>query len=318
MMGCYKWRINSRSWYHRHPGTFGLAYLPGEGFCGGWLYLPGGTALSLSAAANLACGVAATPTLVPTATPTPTPPPPTSTPEPGTTVRPDDPRLQAGPVEFPGDAGAVKGYLARPQGNGPFPAMLVVHENQGLLPHFADVARRLALEGYAALAVDLVSRKGGTLDPEQGITALREIPSDQLLADANAAVRYLQGQSYVRADRVGVTGFCFGGGISWLLAVRNPGIRAAVPFYGSAPPIAEVPGMKAAVLGIYAGNDNRINAGVPDLEAALKQNQKTYELMTYPGVDHAFFNDTKTQYNAAAAGQAWTKAMAWLDQHLKK
>ncbi len=286
--------------------------------------LAGGSALALTAAGSLACGAAATPTLAPTSTLAPTltstmPPAPAATLEPGVMVRPTDPRIQAGPVEFPGDAGMVKGYLARPQGPGPFPAMLVVHENQGLLPHFTDVARRLAVEGYAALAVDLVSRKGGTgTDPALAQAGLREIPQDQQLADANAAVRYVQGLSYVRRDRVGITGFCFGGGITWLMAVRNPEIRAAVPFYGSAPPVAEVPNMKAAVLGIYAGDDSRLNAGIPDLEAALKQYQKTYELMTYPGVDHAFFNDVKTQYNAPAAKEAWAKMLGWLDKHLKQ
>lgn len=130
-------------------------------------------------------------------------------------VRPNDPRIQAGPVEFAGDAGMVKGYLARPQGQGPFPAVLVIHENVGLQPHFADLARRLALEGYAALAVDLVSHKGGTTaDPAQTQAFQREIPAEQRQADAATGLRYLQGLSYVRRDRVGVTGFCQGGGVA--------------------------------------------------------------------------------------------------------
>jgi carboxymethylenebutenolidase len=234
-------------------------------------------------------------------------------------VHPTDPRIQAGLLEFPGDAGMVKGYLARPPGAGPFPAMLVIHENQGLQPHFADLARRLAVEGYATLAVDLISRKGGTpTDLALAQTTQGEIPAEQRLADAQAGLRHLQGLSYVRRDRVGVTGFCYGGGVAWLLAVRNPELRAAVPFYGSAPPVAEVPNLKAAVLGIYAGNDTRLNAGIPDLEAALKQNQKTYEFVTYAGADHAFFNPARTQHNVAASEQAWTKMLGWLDQYLKK
>jgi carboxymethylenebutenolidase len=192
------------------------------------------------------------------------------------------------------------GYLSRPAEGGPNPAVLVIHENRGLHPHFSDVTRRLALEGYTAFAVDLLSRQGGTgsfANSDQARDALGEISDEQFMEDLNASVEYLQGLPQVQPDRVGVMGFCFGGGMVWLLSVRNQSIQAAVPFYGSSPPLAEVPNLNAAVLGIYAGNDDRINAGVPDLEAALTEHQKEYQFITYSGADHGFFNDTRDGYN---------------------
>ena len=212
------------------------------------------------------------------------------------------------------------GYLSRPSQGGPNPAILVIHENRGLQPHFPDVTRRLALEGYTALAIDLLSRRGGTgtfADSDAARDGLGEITQEEFMEDLNASVDYLQSLSHVQADRVGVTGFCFGGGMVWLLSVRNSDIRAAVPFYGSAPPLDEVPNLNAAVLGIYAGNDDRINAGMPDLEAALMKHQKQYNFITYEGADHAFFNDTGARYNPEAATQAWAEALSWFDQHLK-
>jgi carboxymethylenebutenolidase len=273
----------------------------------------GGSVVGLTLLGELACAPQApAPTPTPTAGTTPSP-------ENGVTVSPDDPRIEAGPVEFPGEAGTLFGYLSRPAEEGPHPAVLVIHENRGLLPHFPDVTRRLAVERYTALAIDLLSREGGTdtfANSDQARDALREIPQEQFIADLNSGVAYLQGLPSVRPERVGVMGFCFGGGLTWLLAVRNPEIQAAVPFYGSAPPLEEVPNLNAPVLGIYAGNDNRINEGVPELEAALMEHQKEYEFITYPGVDHAFFNDTGERYNPQAASQAWMETLAWFDQHL--
>ena len=289
----------------------------------------GGAALTLSLAELLGCGpgaspaatavpvaptLMATPTPTPTATPTPIA---TSTPEPGVTVRPDDPSLEAGPVEFRSDGITLLGYLARPKAPGPHPAMLVIHENRGLLPHFPDVARRLAQAGYAALAIDLVSRQGGTARVSDAAAALRQTSTEQLVEDLNSGVRYLQSLPYVRRERVGAIGFCFGGGLVWLLGVRNPELKAAVPFYGRRPPLEEVPNLRAAVLGIYAGNDTGINPGVPELEAALKQQNKTYRFITYPGADHSFFNDTSSRYHPEAAAAAWRETLAWVDRHLK-
>ena len=250
----------------------------------------------------------------------PTPTTPAAPPGPGETVSPDDPRIEAGPVEFAAAGGAVMGYLSRPKEGGPNPAVLVIHENRGMQPHFPDVTRRYALQGYTALSVDLLSRKGGTAafaDSGQARDALREIAPDDFMADLNASVDYLQTLFPVRQDRIGVTGFCFGGGLTWLMAVRNPKITAAAPFYGSAPPLEEVPNLTAPVLGIYAAEDDRINAGLADLEAALQQHGKDYRVITYPGAGHAFFNDTGQRYHQEAATQAWQEVLAFFDQHLK-
>jgi carboxymethylenebutenolidase len=273
----------------------------------------GGSVVGLTLLGELACAPQAA-----TLAPTPTAGAAASS-EDGVTVSPDDPRIEAGPVEFPGEAGTLFGYLSRPAEEGPHPAVLVIHENRGLLPHFPDVTRRLAVEGYTALAIDLLSRAGGTdsfADSDQARDALREISQEQFIADLNAGAEYLQSLPSVRPERVGVMGFCFGGGLTWLLAVRNPELQAAVPFYGSAPPLEEVSNLNAPVLGIYAGNDTRINEGMPELEAALTEHQKEHEFITYPGADHAFFNDTGERYNPQAASQAWTETLAWFDQHL--
>ncbi len=250
---------------------------------------------------------------VPTAIPVPTP-------GLGETVSPADPRIEAGQVEFTTAATTVLGYLSRPREGGPNPAVLVIHENRGMQPHFPDIARRYALQGYTALSVDLLSRRGGTegfADSNQARDALRGIDQEDLVDDLNASVDYLQTLSHVRTDRIGVTGFCFGGGLTWLLSARNPEIAAAVPYYGSAPPLDEVPNLNAPVLGIYAADDERINSGVPDLEAALQEHGKTHRVISYPGTRHAFFNDTGQRYHQEASAAAWQETLAWFDQHLK-
>ena len=265
--------------------------------------LVGGTLLG-----GLACGVE---TSTPTATPMLGL---------GETVSPEDPRIEAGPVEFATAATTMMGYLSRPKEGGPNPTVLVIHENRGMQPHFPDITRRYALEGYTALSVDLLSRKGGTrvfAGSDQARDALREIDRDNFIADLNASVDYLQTLSHVHGDRIGVTGFCFGGGLTWLMSVRNTEIAAAAPFYGSAPPLDEVPNLNVPVLGIYAGDDERINSGVPELEAALQQNGKNYRVITYPGTRHAFFNDTGQRYHQEAATAAWQEVLGWFDEHLK-
>ena len=268
----------------------------------------GGAVVGSTLLGGLACGAEKpTPTAVPSSGP-------------GVTVDPNDPRIEAGPVQLVTAATTILGYLSRPKEGGPNPAILVIHENRGLLPHFPDVTRRLALQGYTAFAVDLLSRKGGTeafSNPDQARDALREISQDEFVEDLNASVDYLEVLSHARPDRIGVTGFCFGGSLTWLMSVRNAQIKAAVPFYGSAPPLDEVSNLNIPVLGIYAGNDDRINAGVPDLEAALQQQGKDYKFITYPGAGHAFFNDTGRRYHPQAAGAAWQEALGWFDEHLK-
>ena len=267
-----------------------------------------------------------TATPVPTATATPVPAP-TATPAPpatfapGITVSPSDPAIEAGNVTFQNAGVTLMGYLARPKAGGTYPAVLVIHENQGLVqPHFPDVARRFAKEGYVALALDLLSREGGTAslsNPAQASALLGRAGEARLVEDMNGAVRYLQGLPSVRPDRVGAVGFCAGGGMVWLLSVRNPDIKAAVPFYGPRPPLNEVPNIRAAVLGLYGATDTFINSGVPDLEAALRASNKTFKTITYPNAPHAFFNDTGSFYRPPAPEAAWKDTLAWFAQYLK-
>ncbi|MCH8800425.1 MAG: dienelactone hydrolase family protein [Chloroflexi bacterium] len=263
-------------------------------------------------AVALACGSEATASPSPTAEST-TAPARTG----GDSAKPDP--IEAGPIEFDADGENLLGYLSRPTLPGPHPAIVVVHENRGLLPHFLDLTRRLAREGYVALAIDMLSRQGGAdsfADANEMRTALGRIPRDQVVYDGNAAVAFLQDQSYVRRDRVGAMGFCFGGSIVWLMAVGNPELKAAVPFYGSAPPLEDVANLNVPVLGIYAGEDSRINAGVPSLEAELLAQQKDFKFVTYPGAGHAFFNDTGSRYHPQAAEGAWMETLDWFEDHL--
>lgn len=239
---------------------------------------------------------------------------------PGVTVPPDDPALEAAMTSFPSGTIQVLGYLARPKGGGPYPVMLIIHENRGLLEHFKDVARRLARNGYVGFAVDLLSHEGGTAkfgDLAQATTALAQTPREQHVETMNAAVRHLQGLPYVRRDRIGTMGFCFGGGMVWRLATSNPDLRAAVPFYGPNPPIADVAKIKAAVLAIYGELDSRINAGIPAIREAMQNARIVHDIIIYPGAQHAFFNDTGQNYKEDAARAAWIRTLAWFDQYLK-
>jgi len=239
----------------------------------------------------------------------------------GVTVDPNDPAIQAGPVDYPGDGATLRGYLSRPAGGDqPRAAVVVIHENQGLTNHQADITRRFAKEGYVALAVDLLSRQGGAAslpDAATRIGAIGQLDPAGMIADLNSAVGYVQGLPYVRATSVGAMGNCFGGGMTWRLATANASLKAAVPFYGPAPPLDSVANIQAAVLGIYAGEDPNIDAGIPDLVAALTAANKTFEIEIYPGVQHAFFNDTNAdRYNADAAQAAWRRALDWFGKYL--
>lgn len=176
------------------------------------------------------------------------------------------------------------------------------------MPHFHYITRRYAREGYVALAIDALSRKGGAdafADPADMLAALRQVLTDQVVADGNSAVSFRQNQSYVRRDPIGATWFCFGGSIVWLMAVSNPELRAVVPFYGGAPPLESVANLREPVLGIYAGEDSRINSGVASLETALRSEDKEYKFVTYPRANHSFFNDTGSRYHPQAAEGAW-------------
>ncbi|HLA23975.1 MAG TPA: dienelactone hydrolase family protein [bacterium] len=240
----------------------------------------------------------------------------------GITVPANDPALEsAGMVSFASGGVTVHAYLSRPKGAGPFPAVVVIHENRGLLEHFKDVTRRLAKLSYVALAVDLASTEGGTdrftSDLAQVTAILGRTPPERMVEFLNAAVRYLQAQRFVRGNRIGVTGYCFGGGMTWRLATANADLRAAVPYYGANPPIEDVAKIKAAVLAIYGGQDERINAGIPAVRDAMQKAGVTHEIVIYPGADHAFFNDTGPRYNASAARGAWDRTVGWFGKYLK-
>ncbi len=238
----------------------------------------------------------------------------------GVTVPPNDPDLSAEMVSFASGGVPVQAYFSRPKGAGPFPAVVVIHENRGLLEHFKDVTRRLAKLGYAGLAVDLASPEGGTAkfsDPAEVSAILGRTPADQMAGMLNAGVRWLQGLTFIRRDRVGAMGYCFGGGMTWRLATQNADLRAAAPYYGSNPPIEDVAKIKAAMLAIYGEQDTRINAGIPAVRDAMAKAKVVHEIVIYPGADHAFFNDTGARYNAAAARGAWERTTAWFQRYLK-
>lgn len=238
---------------------------------------------------------------------------------PDSTVSPEDPQIVAGPAEFPGQDATLVGYLARPKVDGLSAVVMVCHENRGLTEHIRDVTRRLAKAGYVALAVDLLSRVGGTgavaSDDVPGI--LGGIDPETFVSDFEHGVRYLKTQTFADTVRLGMVGFCFGGGVTWRVAPRWPDLRAAVPFYGPHPPVSDIPSVQAAVLAIYAGRDDRINQGIPAIEAAMLQNGKTYQKVIYPDTDHAFHNDTGTRYNPAAAQDAWRRTLEWFRTYLK-
>ena len=233
-------------------------------------------------------------------------------------VAPDDPAIVATVVRFPGVDAELSGYLARPSRAGRFPIVLVCHENRGLTPHIEDVTRRIAKAGDVALAVDLLSRDGGTAGHAfDAIPALlSKAPSGQAVRDFQCALSYAQAQPYARPDRAGMTGFCFGGGVTWRVAAATPEIAAAVPFYGLPLPAEDVPRIKAAVLAIYAGRDERINAAIPAVDAAMQANGKTFRKIVYPDVEHAFHNDTGARFNADAARGAWEETIAWFGKYL--
>jgi carboxymethylenebutenolidase len=239
----------------------------------------------------------------------------------GITVQPNDPAIEAQDVRFPGPASEIIAYLARPRASGSYPGLIVIHENRGLNEHTKDVARRYAKENFAALAVDLTSRRGGTQADNAvnaaNLTGMSAPRPEELTADLMAGVGYLKQQSFVRANALGVTGFCFGGGMAWELAVASPDIKAAAPYYGPATNVMERLGnTQAAILAVYGGNDARITGQSPQVEERLKGAGKTVEIKVYDGANHAFFNDTGNSYNPQAAQQAWQETLAWFRRHL--
>jgi carboxymethylenebutenolidase len=233
-------------------------------------------------------------------------------------VAADDPAVVAEYVKIPVDGGEIAGYVAHPAKPGRFPIVLVVHENRGLTPHIEDVTRRLAKAGYVGVAADLLSREGGTgkLDPDSIPGLLGKQPQGQSVADFQAALKYAKTLAYARPDRVGIVGFCFGGGVAWRMAAATPDVVAVVPYYGQPVQAADVAKLQGAVLAIYGGNDNRINAMIPAIEAAMQENHKTFRKVVYPGAGHAFNNDMAGSYNPEAAKAAWDETLAWFGKYL--
>jgi len=230
----------------------------------------------------------------------------------------DDPRLQAESMEYPGETGKVRAYLARLKEGGKRPAVIVIHENKGLQPHIQDVARRIALEGFLVLAPDALSPLGGTpADVGQATALIGKLDRESTARNFVAAVKYLKTHP-LSTGKVGCTGFCWGGAMTNAVAVRSPDLSAAVPYYGSQPDPADVPKIKAAMLIHYAGQDERINRGIPAFEEALKKAKVEYTIHVYEGAQHAFNNDTSSErYHKEAAALAWKRTIAFFKEKLK-
>jgi len=231
-----------------------------------------------------------------------------------------DPRIKARYVTYPspgGTSGTMRGYLVEPTGAGPFPAVLVIHENRGLNPYIEDVARRVATEGFLALAPDGLFPVGGYPgNDDDGRTLQANLDQGKLRTDMVNSARYLQSQARSNG-KLGVTGFCWGGSTTNFLAVTlGADLKAAVPFYGAAPETAAVSAIKAALLIQYAENDPNIDAMWPAFEAALKANGVRYEMYTYPGTQHGFHNNSTPRYQEAAAKLAWERTIAFFKKHV--
>ena len=252
-------------------------------------------------------------------------PPATPTGADGVTVKPDDPRIKVETLAVKGQDGAdLISYAARPANGKTAGGILVVHENRGLLPHIKDVVRRVATAGYTSLSVDLLSRDGGAdklSDQASYGAALAKRAVPAMVSDLMQALSALKASSGV-SDKLGITGFCFGGGMVWNALVANAPVKAAVPFYGPKPTDASnVANTKAAVFAIYAEQDTFVTPSRPDMErllqaATTKQGGQPYQITVYPGVGHGFHNDTGARYDAKQAEIAWVATVEWLRKYV--
>jgi carboxymethylenebutenolidase len=235
-------------------------------------------------------------------------------------IAPTDARLEASYVEYPspGGNGKMRGYLVKPAGaKGPLPLVLVVHENRGLNPHIEDITRRIALDNFIAFAPDALFTLGGYPgDEDKARELFKGLDPAKTKQDFVNAAKVLATMSGGNG-KVGVVGFCYGGGIANYLATQLPELAAAVPFYGRQAELADVPAIKAPLLIHYAGNDERINAGAAAYDAALKVAGVKAESFIYPNVEHGFNNDTTPRFDKAAADLAWQRTMAFFNQHLR-
>ncbi|MEE8444433.1 MAG: YghX family hydrolase [Alphaproteobacteria bacterium] len=235
-----------------------------------------------------------------------------------TQIEADDSRIKGEHVDYqsPDGHGKIRGYLVRPAAGGKRGSVVVVHENRGLNPYIEDVARRVAVAGFTALAPDGLSPLGGYPGTDdEGKAMQKKLDKGKLMEDFVAAFGVLKADS-ASNGKIGVVGFCYGGGICNAMAVRLPDLAASVPFYGSQPKDADVARIKAPLLLHYAGLDKRIGKGWPAFEAALKANGKEYTAHIYPGVNHGFHNDTTPRYDEAAAELAWTRTVTFFNAHL--
>lgn len=237
----------------------------------------------------------------------------------GSSSMKDDSDLITEFVKYPAETGEMKAFLARPKKGKKFPAVIVIHENRGLQPHIQDVTKRMAKEGFLAIAPDALSPLGGTPenDSAKAVTMIRELDGEKTVKDFVAAVKYLDTHP-LSTGKVGCTGFCWGGAMTNQVAVNSPDLDAAVPYYGRTPAAEDIPRIKAPVMAHFAGNDPGINAGIPAFEEELKKNNKEYYIFIYEGANHSFNNDSNPErYNEAAAKLAWGRTVGFFKEKLK-
>jgi carboxymethylenebutenolidase len=231
----------------------------------------------------------------------------------------NDPDLLTEFIKYPGETGEIKGFLARPKSGKRFPAVIVIHENRGLQPHIQNVTRRMAKEGFLALAPDALSPFGGTPenDTAKAVAMIGELNIEQTTKNFVAAVKYLKTHP-LSTGKVGCTGFCWGGAMTNQVAVMSADLDAAVPYYGRQPSAEQIASIKAPIMAHYAGEDPGINQGIPAFEEALKKEKKEYQIFIYEGTRHAFNNDSNPdRYNENAAKLAWERTISFLKEKLK-
>ena len=231
-----------------------------------------------------------------------------------------DPRIKASYEIYPspgGNSGKMRGYLVKPAGKGPFPAVLVIHENRGLNPYIEDVARRAAVEGFLSLAPDGLYPEGGYPgNDDDGRDLQASLNQQKLLADMLSSAKFLKAHA-LSNGKLGATGFCWGGGaVNWLAVQMGADLQAGVPFYGVAPQASDVPRIKAALMLQYAENDERVNATWPGYDAALRAAGVAHEKFTYPGTQHGFHNNSTPRYQPEAAKLAWERTIAFFKKQL--
>lgn len=235
----------------------------------------------------------------------------------------NDPALASGEIKYnAADGTAIAGYLTRPKGDVSRPAVMVIHAWDGISDHTRDVGRRFAKAGYVALVPDLLSRQGGTnsfASRDAAIAAGRKLDDATITSDLTGAINYLNGQKFVRANRIGVTGFCWGGGKALMFTTRSKDLAASVIYYGDSPQnIEDVKNITVPVLGHYGEADERITSGVPKLDEAMKRYGKSFEYKIYAGAPHSFnSDDTPRSYREDAAKEAWARTLEFFKKHLQ-